>query len=207
MNAEIDPVIPEEYVFDFKGSWDRLDDESKDQYMLFAAYRDMGNRRSIRAIVDITGLSRSRIQPMAVRHSWSDRADQYDVEVARIALKALEGDDSQSEMRNRHAGIARVLVEKAGAAAAMMDPAFLAPRDLPVWLDVAAKLERASKGLLDTKRLEVTGKGGDPIKIVNEMSADERRELMREARAELDRRLGKPEIEAIIEDAEIVEDE
>ncbi len=204
--TEIERVEPDEYFGDERQPFDRLDNEPKDHFELFKFYLSLGSRRSIKHVCETTGLNRSRVQPIATKQSWVSRAESYDMDTARAALKALEGDESQQEMRQRHIEIARSLVEKAGQAAELMDPHFISARDVPTWLDVAAKLERASKGLLDTKRLEVTGKGGDPIKIVNEMSAEERRELMKEARAELDRRLGKPEIEAIIE-AEIVEDE
>lgn len=197
-------VSPEEFWGDLRLPFDRLDDEPKDHFMLFAGYRDLGSKRSMTKLAEMTGLSRSRLQPIAARNSWGARAEAYDIEIARIALSALEGD--QTSMRVRHAEIARILMDKAASAAELVDPAFLSPRDVAPWLDVASKLERASKGLLDTKRIEVTGKGGDPIKVVSEMSSEDRQQLMLEARAELNRRLGQASIAWTedIQDADVV---
>jgi F0F1-type ATP synthase delta subunit len=68
-------------------------------------------------------------------------------------------------------------------------------------------LERLSRGATDTKRIELTGKDGGPITVAQELTADQRRELLGAAAAELNKRIKQQAIEESIIDGEVVEDE
>lgn len=199
------PVQAEEFLGDRRQSWDRLDDEAIEDFEMFACYREMGKgTRSIKAVAVEFDFSPRTVQRVASRNSWLARVDPYDAECHRLALVSLEGDTIA--MRQRHARIAASLLEKAEQAASLADPRFMHPRDIPIWLDVAAKLERLSRGVTDTKRVEVTGKDGGPIQMATELSSQDRRALLEAAAAELNKRVKQTELENVIE-GEIVEDE
>lgn len=199
------PVHAEEFLGDRRQSWDRLDDEALEDFEMFACYREMGKgTRSIKAVAVEFDFSPRTIQRVASRNSWLARVEPYDDECHRLALVSLEGDTIA--MRQRHARMAAVLLDKAEQAANLADPRFMHPRDIPVWLDVAAKLERLSRGVTETKRVEVTGKDGGAIQVANELTSQDRRALLSAAAAELNKRLKASELENIIE-GEVIDDD
>lgn len=205
--SEIEPFNPSELEGDSRMSYDRLDDETLYEHALLKGYLDLGSRRSLAVLAERLDVSRDRLQNLSARHSWVARAAEFDAEHTRRALAELEGEGI--EMRERHAAAAKTLIAKALAAAEAVDPRFIQPRDVPTWLDVAAKLERLSRGVQDAaKRVEITGKDGGPIEVANNMSSEERKALLAGIQEQLEKRL-KPaanELEAII-DAVVVDEE
>jgi hypothetical protein len=173
--------------------------------MVFEAYRKLGPGRSQKTVCLMLHLPLSSTAIIAKRNSWLARAESWDAEVKRLALAGLE--DSQVEMRDRHANLSAKLLEKAETAITMADPRFIHPRDIPIWIDVAAKLERLSRGVTDTKRVELTGKDGGPITVAQELTPGQRRELLAAAHAELGKRVQQTALEEGILEGEIVEDD
>lgn len=199
-------VEAEEFLGDRRQPWDRLDDEALEDFEMFACYREMGKgTRSIKAVAVEFDFSPRTVQRVASRNSWLARVEPYDDECHRLALVSLEGDTIA--MRQRHARMAAVLLDKAEQAANLADPRFMHPRDIPVWLDVAAKLERLSRGVTDTRKVEITGANGGPIEVAQTLTSAERRELLNSAAAELNKRLKQSALEESIVDAEIIEDD
>lgn len=199
------PVHAEEFLGDKRATWDRLDEEAVEDFEFFRIYRELGcGVRSIRATAAVVGFSHRTVQRVATRNSWIARVEAYDLECQRQAVVSLEG--GQLEMRQRHASMAKMILEKAQQAAELADPRFIHPRDIPVWLDTAAKLERLSRGVTETKRVEVTGKDGGAIQVASELTSQDRRALLSAAAAELNKRLKASELENIIE-GEIVSEE
>jgi hypothetical protein len=199
------PVYAEEFLSDRREQWDRLDEEAVEDFELFRIYRELGcGIRSIRATAIACDLSHRTVQRVATRNSWLARVGAYDAECHHQAVVTLEG--SQLAMRQRHASLAQKMLAKGEAAMDLLDPRFMHPRDLGVIVDVAAKLERLSRGVTDTKRVEITGKDGGPIQVAQELSSQDRRALLEAAAAELNKRIKQTEIDNVIE-GEIVEDE
>lgn len=199
------PVHAEEFLSDKRAQWDRLDEEAVEDFELFRIYRELGpGTRSIRATAVASELGHRTVQRVSTRNSWLARVEAYDAECHRQAVVTLEG--SQLAMRQRHASLAQKMLAKGEQAFDLLDPRFMHPRDLGVIIDVAAKLERLSRGVTDTKRVEVTGKDGGPIQMATELSSQDRRALLEAAAAELNKRVKLTELENVIE-GEVVEDE
>ena len=203
----VEPVTPDEYLSDKRQCWDRLDDEPIEDFAAFRAYREMGKARSIAKLADAADIPRSALQRLSARNSWVARVEQYDAECHRLALASLE--DGQLPMRERHAEMAAKLMAKVDKAVELVDPRFIHPRDIPIWMDVSAKLERISRGATDTKRIEITGKDGEPIKVATEMTSEDRKALLDQMAAELEKRQKAVLADAIdnIIEGEIVEDD
>lgn len=201
MSSEIERVTPDEYEGDVRQAWDRLDNEARDHHEWFMAYVEQGPGRSFRALAENTGLSRSRIQPVAGRNSWVARAAAWDAEHQRLAQAALE--TPIIDMHKRYAAIAEKASGLVLAALEMQDPAFMNMRDAGPLLDAAFRIERASRGITDTKRIEVTGKGGGAIEVVQAMDAETRKAFLAAGLAELAGR-HQAALENVV-DAEIVD--
>ncbi len=183
--------------FDAPGPYDAFDDESDAEFLLAKAYFDLGPKRSLRRLADATGASLTRVQGLAKRHSWVARADALDEETIRQATREIEG--GTAEMRERHAEAAKLGFDIVMEGMKNIRPEFLSTRDMAALLDITSKLERMSRGVQETKRVEVTGKDGGPIELVAKMDPEERRALMRDAQAELARRLAGTVTEEVIE--------
>lgn len=202
--ASVPPVGPEEFFGDTRQSFDRLDGEGPQEHAYFRGYLDLGPKRTLALLSGRIVVDRTWLHHLAAKNSWVARAADFDADVTRRALAALEGEGI--EMRSRHAQAARVVFEKAVQAAELANPQFMQPRDIPLWLDVAAKLERASRGVGDAaKRIEVTGADGGPIEIANGLAADDRRALMAAIQDQIAARLATGEITDVL-DGEVVED-
>jgi hypothetical protein len=208
MSSEIEPVphfSAGEISGEVRRSFDRLDGEVPEDYALFRGYINMGAGRSMRTLAERIGVGRERLQALSLKNSWVTRATEHDDEITRKALAELEGQGI--EMRTRHAEDAKLIIEKAMEAVQHVRPEFMSPRDIPVWIDVATKLERSSRGVQDAaKRVEITGAGGGPIEVANAMTSEDRREMLARVNAEIAKRLAPPELDGEIVEGEIVDD-
>lgn len=200
---EIERVTPEEFSGDLRQPWDRLDGEARDHHEWFMAYCAQGRNRSFRALAENTGLSRARIQPVAGRNSWVARAAAWDAEQQRLALADLEA--PVVDMHQRYARIAEKTSSLILAAIEMQDPAFMNMRDAGPLLDAAFRIERASRGISETKRIEITGKNGGAIELVASMDAETRKAFLAAGLEELAGR-HQAALENVI-DGEVVESE
>jgi hypothetical protein len=66
--------------------WERQFGESKDAYLLFAAYRDLGPERSLARLVEAgeSSVGVRQLEKYSSRHHWAQRSDAWDVEQERI---------------------------------------------------------------------------------------------------------------------------
>lgn len=192
-STEIEPFAAEEISGDVRAPWDRLDGEAPEDYALFRGYLDQGAARNIRVLAERVAVPRDRCQRLSVTNSWVVRAAEFDADVTRKALAELEGEGI--EMRARHAEVAKEIMAKAMDAVEFIDPRFLQARDIPVWIDVASKLERTSRGVQESKRIELTGAGGGPIEVANNLGANDRRALLAAVNEQIAQRLKAPELE------------
>ncbi len=208
MTSEIEPVDRAQR-FDLHGPWDAFDDETDMEFALAKTYFNLGPKRSLRRAADEVDMPLSKMQGLAKRHSWVARADALDEEVIRQATRDIEG--GTAEMRERHAEAAKLGFDIVMEGMKNIRPEFLSTRDMAALLDITSKLERMSRGVQETKRVEVTGRDGGPIELVAKMDPEERSALMLEAHAELERRLagrqgGIPEAFPEIIDADVVDE-
>lgn len=199
------PVHAEEFLGDKRATWDRLDEEAVEDFEFFRIYRELGcGVRSIRATAAVVGFSHRTVQRVSTRNSWLARVEAYDLECQRQATVSL--DREAPAMRRRHADMGKKMVDLAEAVIENLDPRFVHARDLPVILDVGAKLQRLSVLGSEAKRVEITGKDGGPIQMAAELSPQDRRAMLEAYAAELNKRVKQTEIDNVI-DAELVEDD
>ncbi len=130
--------------------WERREGESAQAFQAFAAYRDMGAQRSITKVAQKLGKSRELIGRWSSSWNWRARADAWDDETDRLSREELK--KGITEMRKNHVEIAKAMLVKAVKAMKNM-PEKMSPRDVATMVDVAAKLERLSRGEV-TERTE-----------------------------------------------------
>ena len=124
--------------------WERQEGETAKAWEAFCIYRDMGIDRSLRKVVQTLNKSLTQIGEWSSKYDWVKRVAAWDVEQDRIArqeqLKEIK------KMRNRHAGIAKAMIVKAGRALNRIPEDEITPNDISRMIDVASKLERISRG-------------------------------------------------------------
>lgn len=183
--------------------WAPQKGETSAGFQAFAAYRDQSpSKRSIAATARALGRDASVLRALSAKFNWVDRALAFDAWLDARAVEELAR--GRTLMRQEHAEVAVMARGKIMARLKKLDPDEMSVRDLAAMLDLSVKLERQARGEPDRK-VEVSGE----INVVDTLSADERRNLMSEALAVLNERLGvRPAMELDqYEDADIVEDE
>ena len=127
--------------------WERQPGESSRAYAAFCIYRDLGPARSLDKALAQANKKPSNRRHWArwmERYRWLERAQAYDDYIERI--KREEQEKEILDMAQRHARLAVAFQQKIAERLMDLDPKELSPRDLSVWLDVATKLERLSRG-------------------------------------------------------------
>jgi len=138
--------------------WERQPKETADQFNKFAVFLALGPSRNIIEMMKKLGLSvggRGKMQLVAGRKRWYERAAAYDEHLEKLRVTAVETE--VQEMAKRHAANAVKIQEKLLARLEALQPQELEPSDLIKWFDIAVKVERLSRGLA-TESSEVTGK-------------------------------------------------
>lgn len=177
--------------------WERLPGEGVRSYRAFTVYRDLGPDRTVQGVVDKVGGSIGTYRTLSSTQGWVRRAEAYDDYLERQERKLIER--GRLEARRRQINIGQTMQSKAMEGLLNMNPYTATPRDLALMADIGVKLERAARGEVDTKRLEVTGDGGGPIQVANSLNADDRRELLAQIQAQIGSRLGIIEAPRIIQ--------
>lgn len=124
--------------------WERQPGESAKAYEAFSEYRDMGTSRSLAKVGQKLGKSKTMMDKWSKKHSWVNRAEQWDLEEDRLIRTALTKDIGA--MRKRHADVARAMLLKAARALQKIPDDEIKASDISRMVDVASKLERISKG-------------------------------------------------------------
>lgn len=202
--SEIEKPNPSLFLGDERQAFDRLDSETRAEHDLFLGYARLGAKRSYAEVSAKFEVPRDRIQKLGAKHGWVQRAEAFDEEMNRKALKEIE--DQAIPVRARHMAMLAQFAEKIESGIALLDPYRITPRDMPAMVETLIKYERLTAGISDApKKIEISGPGGNPIEMVSSMSAQERRVLMAQLKAELANRIADETI-LEIEDAEVVED-
>ncbi len=142
--------------------WDRQPGEGPQAFRAFAAYRDSGANGAKRSLQKTAeSLTKSNGEPYSVgtlkdwsrKWSWQARVDAWDDEQDREIQRELVKGIAQ--MRKNHVGTAKAMLEKALLALRRIPVDEMTPTDVARLVDVAAKLERISRGEV-TERTEGT---------------------------------------------------
>lgn len=142
--------------------WERQEGETARAFEAFCKYRDMGPDRSLRKVVQALNKNLTTIAEWSSKYDWVKRVASWDAEQDRIArqqqLKEIKA------MRNRHAGMAKAMIVKAGRALQKIPDDEIKASDISRMIEVASKLERISRG--DVGEVIEERNGGEAISPV-----------------------------------------
>lgn len=124
--------------------WKRQDGEGAQAFQAFAEYRDMGAERSLAKVAQKLGKSKALMERWSSRWHWGVRVDAWDDEMDRQVREELA--KGITEMRRNHVGIAKAMLVKSLQALKKIPAEEMTSRDIATMVDVAAKLERISRG-------------------------------------------------------------
>lgn len=163
--------------------WERQRGESAKAFHAFVHYRDLGPKRSRDAAyaehvrecgghregtVGAPPEAPGRWTGWSSRWGWTDRAAEWDGEVDRKKRETYEKTLVRvaSSRRARQASLALRMQEKALDSLEVLTPGSIEPKDLPKFVETAAKMEREALGLpAETTQTQLTGAGGKPIAV------------------------------------------
>lgn len=123
--------------------WERQKDESEKAYEAFSIYRDMGVGRTVIAVVEKLGKSRSLLDRWKSRWNWDDRVRRYDADIERQAKK--EAQKGLRDMYTRQTKIAMEVQTKALQALRLLDITEMSPKDIKEYIRMATELERLNR--------------------------------------------------------------
>lgn len=132
--------------------WERQPRETPKAFEAFCAYRDMGTDRSCSKVAVVVGKSFSLMQQWSQKNGWVERASAWDDEQDRLKREADQKAQIEAikAMRKRHTKVAVKMIDKAEAALDEILAGEIKPSDLPRIVDIATKLERISRGDVET---------------------------------------------------------
>lgn len=144
--------------------WERQPKETSQASEAFIEYRDMGRERSVRAVAQRLGKSATLISRWSSQHEWVKRAAAWDAEQDRKEREAAEAQRIKDiiAMRKRHADLANAMLIKAARALNRTKEEDIKPADISRMTEVAAKLERISRGDVETVIEERQGEAATP---------------------------------------------
>lgn len=123
--------------------WERRQGESEQAFEAFTVYRNMGLKRSNRAVCEKLSKSRQLISRWKSKYEWDIRAKAWDNELEEEAR--AEAANNLKDMTNRHIRISMKLQEKALEALMGLDSKKLSPKDIKEILKMATDLERLNR--------------------------------------------------------------
>lgn len=142
--------------------WERQKGESEKAFEAFAAYRDMGEKRTFAAVAEKLGKSETLIHRWKLRWGWQERVRAYDNELEREARKKVVAD--RKAMTERHIGIAMQLQKKALEALSSLTVEDMTPKDIKEYIKMATDLERLNRTLEEEAEKRA---GGGPAQFAN----------------------------------------
>lgn len=145
--------------------WERQKGESDKAYEAFVTYRDMGTDRSIRAVAQKLGKSRTQIGKWSSGWEWTERVRAYDNELEKEARAQAVKD--RKDMTSRHIKIAMQLQKKALEALTSLEVEAMTPKDIKEFIKMATDLERLNRTLEEDSK----GKGEATTSLADEIMA------------------------------------
>lgn len=146
--------------------WERQEGESSKAFAAFVAYRDMGERRGYRKVVQQVGSHKSSIQCWMTQWKWQERILAYERYLDERRRRAAE--KARRAMLKRHAKLAvdmqAQVTKRLKALAKTGKIPNMTPREIAKVVDVAVKVERLSRGL-PTEQIEHGGETTNRVMI------------------------------------------
>lgn len=142
--------------------WERQLNESPQAFEAFAQYRDMGASRSLAKVSRVLCKSKALMERWSVDHDWVKRVASWDAEKDRVA-RQKQLDDIVA-MRERHAAIAKKMMDTADNALNNIKPDEVSTNEIARLVEIASKLERISRG--DVGEVIEERDGGDAVSPV-----------------------------------------
>jgi hypothetical protein len=158
--------------------WERQSNETPQAFEAFVIFRDMEGKRSYKRVSEQLQKSETLIGRWGRKHRWQSRREAWEDEQDRLVREELI--KGITTMRKTHTAIAGQMLVKALKALQSLPVEDMTMQDIARAVDVAAKLERLSRGEA-TERTEgnanISGKitiASDPY---DELSVEELRKL------------------------------
>lgn len=144
--------------------WERQPKESEQAYQAFVKYRDMGEKRTLKAVAEELHKSYTLIRRWKDTWDWEDRVREYDNELQKQAHK--QAVKKARGMADRHIDMALKMQLKALSALEQLKPESIDPKNLIALIREATRLERENRE--DVVRLtepvqESTGPGSGSL--------------------------------------------
>lgn len=138
--------------------WERQKGESEKAFEAFKIYRDMGQNRSITAVVKKLEKSRTLIDRWKDHWNWKERVRSYDNELEKQA-KAKAVKDYKA-MTERHIQIAMQLQRKALEALNCLETEKMTAKDIKEFMKMATDLERLSRTIEEGENQNIVSNDG-----------------------------------------------
>lgn len=139
--------------------WDQIKGENARQFAAFALYRDLGPTRSKKLVAEESGYSRARLEDIASKYRWNERALAYDRELDRMRQAATKLETFNMASRQARLGLkmqtlAEKRIDRYAGSPELQES--LTPNDVVRLASEGVRIERLAEG-------ETTGDEGQPI--------------------------------------------
>jgi hypothetical protein len=166
--------------------WDGWPTEPALAFGHFLAYRLAGRARTLRRTAEERQISHSYAMSLSAEWRWVSRSQAWDRHQA--AQYAARLADRRLEMGEQHLAVANLLMAKAVEALRNLDPVKLNARDLALYIEQAAKLQRLVVGD-STERVEHVDVGPGEDDDLAAMDDEQLHAHLAGLRTEIDSRL------------------
>lgn len=138
--------------------WERQKGESAQAFEAFSCYLEMGADRSIRAVSQKLGKSKTLIDRWSRTNNWVERCRAWDDHLQREARRAAV--DEVREMTRRHTQLAVAIQGAAIRALSALGDGMINPKNFAAIVRLATELERDSR-MAEVAATEEIGKTQD----------------------------------------------
>jgi hypothetical protein len=160
--------------------WERQPGEQSEAFKAFTLYRDAQPKTGAGKVGEKLGKSATQTERWCTKYRWKERREAWEDEQDRLMREELL--KGVTSMRKNHAAIAGQMLVKALKALKKLPEDDMTMQDIARAIDVAAKLERLSRGEA-TERTEgnanITGKMTVTTDPYSELTVEELRKLAR----------------------------
>ena len=144
--------------------WDKQPDESAEQFNAFVMYRDADPKISTEKVAAHYQKSTEWAAKLCTARRWVERREKWTEYQGKLTTEELVS--GIPKMRKTHTDIATSMLVKALKALQKLPIEEMSPRDISTMVDVAAKLERISRGEVTERRESKTEIAGE-LKVTN----------------------------------------
>lgn len=128
----------------YRMPWERLPGETGKAFLAFQAYRDLGGDRTMGAVAKALRRDVKSLYILSSKYGWRKRVEAWDSHLDRQQQK--EAAKQVRKMRERHAQLALLMLDKAVKRLAIMDPDLMQDAIAIKLVEVATKLEARARG-------------------------------------------------------------